>query len=147
MLNGVSTRSTLEANVTLTWPDEHVCWQGVIEADPDYSVPFGVHLFVFQTRAHLRAACQDGQASAHSMTYPEADGAGIGATIMFSREELHLSLAAHEVTHVALFHAGRSETTRVGAKRWLKDHPESVAEMVGNLTALVWAAIEANVKE
>lgn len=123
------------------WPDEHVHWQGVIAAAPDYSVPFAVHVFILKTRLHLRAAVGHEHASAFSITPEEADHAGVGATMLFNLEDIELSLAAHEATHVALSHHSNIETTRIGAKRWLWDHPESVAEMTGNLTALVWAKL------
>ena len=130
-----------------TWPDEHTHWQGVVKAAPEQSVPFAVHVFVFHTREQLREACGDERAAAHSMTYPEPDDTGVGAVIMFSLEELHLSLVAHEVAHVTMFHAGEVEHTRVGAKKWLRDHPEWVAEMTGNLTAIIWGALINNCGE
>ena len=60
---------------------------------------------------------------------------------MLNLEDLHLSIVAHEATHVALAHAAHIERSRAGAKKWLLDHPEWGAEMVGNLTALVWYLI------
>lgn len=125
----------------MTWPDEHVHWQGVIPAAPEYAIPFATHVFIFKTRAHLREAAGDPGACARSTTYTEADADNVGALLMFTLEDLHLSLAAHEATHVALAHHGNVERSRVGAKRWLAEHPESIAEMTGNLTAFVWAAL------
>lgn len=124
-----------------TWKDEHLHWQGIIDADPDYSIPFATHVFIFKTRELLRAACEHDQACAHSLTFDEPDNAGIGATMFFNLEDIELSLAGHEATHVALAHHSNIETTRIGAKRWLWDHPESIAEMTGNLTTLVWAKL------
>lgn len=118
-----------------TWPDAHIVLQDVINAAPDYSIPFAVHVFVFDTVAHLRDACGDPEASAHSTTYDEPDDAGIGAVVMLA--EPHLSLVAHEATHIALHHHG-NEAGKGSAKTWLAYHPESVAEMIGNLTALIW---------
>lgn len=123
------------------WPDEHVAWQGIIAAEPDMSVPFAVHLFIFHTREQLRTACETPNASAHSTTWDEPDANNIGAMIFLSVEDLHLSLVAHEVTHIALIHHAHQERSRVGARRWLAEHPETVAEMVGNLTALAWYSI------
>jgi hypothetical protein len=128
----------------LTWPDAHVHWQGVIPADPDFGVPFGVHVFIFHTTEQLRAASGHDTAVAHSVTFDHVDDAGVGALLFFTLEELHLSLAAHEATHVALAHHGNEERSRIGAKRWLWDHPESVAEMIGNLTVLVWRHLYEN---
>lgn len=128
----------------LYWPDEHVAWQGVIEAIPSHSVPFAVHVFLLHTREQLRTACQDDNASAWSSTYDEPDANDVGAIMLFSIEDLEMSLAAHESTHVALNHAAHSESTRIGAKRWLIEHPEWIAEMTGNLTTLVWAALYEN---
>lgn len=128
----------------MTWPDEHLTWQGVIDAIPTHSVPFAVHVFLFDTRAHMQAACQVDNAAAHSSSYDEPDTNNIGALMFFNTEDLELSLAAHEATHVALHHASVIETTRVGARRWLNEHPEWVAEMIGNLTILVWSALIEN---
>lgn len=114
---------------------------GALAAAPDYSVPFAVHVFILKTRDHLRAAAGHEHASAFSITPDEPDHAGVGATMLFNLEDIELSLAAHEATHVALTHHSNIEATRIGAKRWLWDHPESVAEMTGNLTALVWAKL------
>jgi hypothetical protein len=137
----MDTRGTATVSDTMTWPDEHVAWQGVIEAIPTHSVPFGVHVFLMHEREQLRAACGDPHASAWSSTYDELDANDIGAIMLFSVEDLELALAAHEAAHVALNHAAAIETTRVGARRWLNGHPEWVAEMIGNLTVLVWTAI------
>lgn len=131
---------TLQAVEQMHWPDEHVAWQGVVDADEGMSVPFGVHVFVFHTEEQLRAACGDAEASAHSATFDEPDDANIGALVMLSAENLELSLVAHEVAHIALFHHGK-DVGRTVAKRWLAHHPESVAEMIGNLTALIWFLI------
>lgn len=124
------------------WPDEHVAWQGVIHAAPDMSVQFGVHVFVFHTLDQLRAACDDPKASAHSLTYAEPDAANIGAVVFFAKPHLELSLVTHECTHIALFHHSHTARSRIGARRWLAEHPETIAEMVGNLTALVWYGVQ-----
>lgn len=125
----------------LTFPNEHVAWQGVIEAIPSHSVPFGVHVFLMHTREQMRSACADPHASAWSSTYDDVDVNDIGAIMLFNVEDLELALAAHEATHVALNHAAAIEATRTGARRWLNEHPEWIAEMVGNLTVLIWAAL------
>lgn len=120
-----------------TWPDAHIVHHETIPSDEAYSVPFAVEIFVFDTIEHLRQACKDPQASAHSTTYEEPDHAKVGAIIMLAEPEMHMSLVAHEVSHVALHHHG-STVGKASAKRWLADHPESIAEMIGNLTALIW---------
>lgn len=125
----------------IRWKDDDLHWQGVIEAAPEYSVPFAVHVFLFKTRELMQAVFQDNQACAFSKTFNEPDTANVGALMMFNLEDLEMSLAAHESAHVALAHHSNIETSRVGAKRWLRDHPESIAEMIGNLTMLVWTAL------
>ena len=125
--------------IDLEWPDAHVHWQGLIPADDDLALPFDTHMFIFHTTEQLRAAVENDGAVAHSITWGEPDAANVGALVSFSREELHMSLAAHEATHIALAHHSNIETSRVGARRWLYDHPESVAEMTGNLAALMWS--------
>lgn len=124
-------------------PDEHVIDQWVISAMPDMSVPFGIHVFIFDTVEHLQAACEDPQASAHSIAYRNTDADGIGAIVMLAQPHLDVSIVAHEATHIALFHHARTLTGRMGARRWLSEHPESVAEMAGNVTALIWHTIPA----
>jgi hypothetical protein len=124
------------------WPDEHVAWQGVIAASPDTSVPFAVHVFIFHTIDQLQAASRSPEANGHSRVYDEVDGAGVGAVLMLVKDALEISILAHEATHMALFwHQRQDYVGRVGARRWLLYHPEHVAEMVGNLTALLWYGI------
>ncbi len=125
----------------MSWPDADVHWQGVLDANPDFSIPFATHVFVFHTCDQLRSACGRPDAVAHSTTFVAPDPANVGALLFFSLEDLALSLVAHEATHVALIHHSQIEQTRIGAKRWLHDHPETIAEMVGNLTSIVWARI------
>lgn len=122
-------------------PKEHVVWQGIVEAAPEYAVPFGVHVFVLDTVEHLRSASEDPLAHAHSMTWEEPDSRNVGAIVLLSTADLAMSIVAHEATHIALYHHGREVQGRIGARRWLKDHPETVAEMVGNLTALIWYSL------
>lgn len=125
----------------MSWPDEHVAWQGIIEASPEMSVPYGVHVFVFHKTEQLQSAVNTENIGGHSQAWNTPDSRGVGALIMLSAEELHLSVVAHEATHVALYQHSRTERSRIGARRWLVDHPESVAEMIGNLTALIWYGI------
>lgn len=123
------------------WPDEHVAWQGVIDAHPNMSVPFAVHVFIFHTLKQLQTACNDRKANGFSRTYPEPDDANRGAIILLAKPHLELSIVAHEATHITLHHHHTLEASRQGAKRWLLEHPESVAEMIGNMTAYIWYGI------
>lgn len=125
----------------MTWPDEHVAWQGIVEAAPEMSVPYAVHVFIFRTAKQLQEAVGQRNIGGHSQAWNTPDSRGVGALIMLNVEDLHLSVVAHEATHVALYQHSRTEQTRIGARRWLKDHPETIAEMIGNLTALIWYAI------
>lgn len=126
----------------MSWPDADLHWQGILAANPDFAIPFATHVFVFHTRDQLRSACDRPDAVAHSTTFTDPNPANVGALLFFSLEDLALSLVAHEATHVALIHHAQVEETRIGAKRWLHDHPESIAEMVGNLTSIVWARVQ-----
>lgn len=120
------------------WPDEHVAHQFILSAAPEHAVPFGVHVFIFHTIGQLQEACGDFNSNAHSTTYDEPDGNDVGALVMLSKSDLEVALVAHEATHIALFHHARIPKRRTSARRWLAQHPESMAEMVGNLTALIW---------
>lgn len=134
---------TLHKLDDMTWPDEHVAWQSVIAGWPEMSVPFDTHVFIFHTIEQLQAACGDRQANAHSSTWRTPDSAGVGALVMLTAEHLELAVIAHESTHIALFHHRNilDRGDRTGARRWLDQHPETIAEMVGNLTALIWYGI------
>lgn len=122
----------------VNWPDEHVAWQQVLEGDPDMSVPFDVHVFIFHTSEQLQAACGNPLANGHSSTWTQPDSVNIGALVMLAKDELELSVVAHEAAHIALFHHRNILTGRISARRWLNDHPEHIAEMIGNLTAIIW---------
>lgn len=125
-----------------TWPDEYVAWQGIIAANPEMSVPFAVHVFIFHTIEQLQAASGAPDANGHSRVYADVDAAGIGAVLMLVKDALEIAIVAHEATHMALFWHQRQEYVgRTGARKWLLLHPEHVAEMVGNLTALIWYGI------
>src|SRR5690554_2363389 len=79
----------------MRWPNEHIAWQGIIEADPDMAVPFGVHVFIFNTIEQLQSACGDPKACGHSTVWNQPDGANVGALIMLVKSHLALSLIAH----------------------------------------------------
>lgn len=124
----------------MTFPDAHIAWQGVIDANPEHSVPFAVHVFIFHTVEQFQDAWGDHEAGAGSSTYDTVDDANIGAVIYMAKPDLYVSIVAHEATHIALnYHA--QLTGRGGAKQWLRTHPEYVAEMVGNMTSLIWYGI------
>lgn len=120
------------------WPDDAVAHQFILSAAPEVAVPFSVHVFIFHTIEQLRQACGDFNSNAHSFTYDEPDANDVGAVVMLAKTDLEVALVAHEATHVALFRHAHTTTGRIGARRWLHEHPESMAEMVGNLTALIW---------
>lgn len=126
----------------MRWPDEHVAWQSLIDAAPDMSVPFAVHVFIFHELEQLREAAGDPNASGFSTTYRDLDASGTGAILLLVKTDLELSIVAHEAAHMALFwHMRQPDVGRVGARRWLSQHPEHLAEMIGNMTALLWYAI------
>lgn len=125
----------------LSWPDSYVAWHGIIDAAPGYSVPFRTHVFIFHTLDQLRATVGNPDANGYSSTYDEPDADNIGALIILIKTDLELSIVAHEATHIALFHHGKQVQGRAGARRWLGEHPETVAEMIGNLTSLIWYGI------
>lgn len=122
------------------WNGEDVAWQGVFDAAPEIDVPFGVHIFIFKTLEAFRAACDEPGAYAWSRTYNEVDNNGIGALILFG-PDVPLSNVAHEATHVSLFWARNTTHPNQRSLRWLDEHPESVAEMVGGLTAMLWHSL------
>lgn len=128
--------------IELTIPDEHIVHHVVIEADESMSVPFCTRVFVLRDREMLRAATSNERACAHSITFEEIDGAGIGAIVLLNLDDLHLSLVAHEIMHVALSRAAYDEPADI-TREWLLDHPESIAELVGNLSALIWYSLPA----
>lgn len=133
-------------NSEMHWPDAHIAWQGIIEAWPEMEVPFSTHVFIFHTIDQLREACGDPEANAHSSTYSKADSQNIGALVMLTADQLELAVVAHEAAHIALFHHKNAldRSDRTGARRWLNEHPESIAEMIGNLTAMIWFGLPQN---
>lgn len=127
----------------MRWSDADLAWQGVFDAEPRWSIAHGVHVFVFKDVERLQAACENPEAGAHSITYRETDAAGVGAVILLA-EPVTLSSIVHEVTHVALFWARRTTRRKQRALGWLNQHPESVPEIVGNLSAVLWHSLPAD---
>lgn len=126
----------------LEFPDEHVAWQEIIAADPEYGLPFAVHVVIFHTRDQLAAACKSPEAGGHSVTYREPDESGVGAAVFLNKEMLELSIVAHEAAHVALFwERNHNDPGRIGARRWLEEHPETLVDSIGNITAFIWFRI------
>lgn len=125
-----------------TWPAADVAWQGVFTADEAWSIAHGAHVFVFHDVDGLRSACGDPLAGAHSLSYPQPDADGVGARMFFA-QPVTLSAIVHEVTHVALFWARELAGPHTRARGWLADHPEEVAELVGNLAAVLWYSLPA----
>ncbi len=128
------------ADAELSWPDDAIAWHGVFDAVPEWSVDYGVDVWIFKTLEGLRDACGDPAATAFSRTYDTPDAAGVGALMLFVGP-VPISLIAHEVAHVALFWARDLATPHQRARRWLAEHPEAVAELVGNLTAVLWHSL------
>lgn len=124
----------------LHWPNEAVAWHEIIGARPDFSVPFSVHVFILHTIEQLRDAVHDPDANGYSCTFDEPDADNVGALIMLTKTDLELAIVAHEAAHITLFHYAK-QVGRAGAKRWLGNHPEESAEMIGNLTSLLWYGI------
>jgi hypothetical protein len=121
------------------WSTEDVAWQGVI--DSGHGVPFRTQVFIFHTHAQLQAACGHADANGWSQTYDEPDVDGIGALVFLVKTELWVSIIAHEAAHIGMFHHGRLIESRIGAKRWTREHPEELAVTIGNLTSLIWCGI------
>ena len=115
----------------------HVAWQSEFDSAPDAAIPFRVQVVIFHTVEQLREATGREGAYGVSMTWAEASADEVGACILLAKPHLELSILAHEVAHAALFAHGH-RVGRGGAKRWLSEHPESVVDMIGNLTAVVW---------
>lgn len=125
----------------ITWPDADVEWQAVLKANLEgWTIGHGVHVFVFKTREALQAAAESPDAAAHSRTYDAPDAAGIGGLMMLSYP-VPLSIVAHEVTHMVLVWAKATAGPQQKARRWLEEHPEEVAEIIGNLTAVIWYSL------
>ena len=124
----------------LHWPDEDVAWQGVFGAELAWSVPHGVHVFVFNDVGALQRACEDPRAGGHSITYDEPDEAGVGALIMLARP-VTLAVIIHEVTHVALFWSRPTVTPGQRARAFLNSHGEDIPELIGNLSAVLWYSL------
>ena len=126
-------------NHDLHIPDEYVAALFLIEKQPHYEIPYNIQVMVLRDRYSLEEVMGKTNIAAHSFTYRYPDSQGVGALILFSRGNIELSVAAHEATHVALFyHANQIKRVKARALRWLRDHPESLADMTGNLTALIW---------
>lgn len=58
--------------------------------------------------------------------------------IHLSKDYMELSLVAHEATHAVLWSMDRAAWPKSGKKMKLFNHPEEVAKLIGNLTALIW---------
>lgn len=125
---------------TIDWPGSDVAWESLFDEDPSLSVPHKVHVFVFNDRDALVRACGDPDAGAHSWSYGDADADNTRAVMLLARPVL-LSAIAHEATHIALFWARDTTRRKQRAYGWLEGHPESVPELVGNLTAIVWHSL------
>lgn len=126
--------------VDLEIPRDAVRWHTAFAGDEQYGIWHGVHVFVLNDVDAVRAASGDPDAHGWSSTYDEPDAGGVGAVILLYGP-VPLALIAHEVTHVVLHWARSTATPHDRARRWLEQHPEEVAEVIGNLTAVLWYSI------
>lgn len=121
---------------------EDVLWSIYTNADPDMSMPFSIEIIMLRDVEALQRVV-DKDSNARSWTYDGLNENGVGATIIMSADFAWLSVIAHEVAHIALLYYAHTwpSQSRLGAKRWLADHPEHVAEMIGNYTSVIWDAV------
>lgn len=78
---------------------------------------------------------------ANTLIYGKPDEEGSIATMIFSADNLTVNLVAHEVTHLILVQSSQ-ETSRITSSRaWLRNHPEWVAEAVGDTVEVVCNAL------
>jgi hypothetical protein len=125
-----------------TWPGEDLAHQYVLYPDPEFGIPYGVHVFVFKDRDALQRAAGDARAAAHSITYDEQDSRGVQAVVMLA-QPVSLSLVIHEVTHTALYWARKTTRRKQRALGWLNGHTEDVPDLIGNLSAVIWYTLPA----
>lgn len=126
------------------WPDSDVAQHFFVYPDPEWSIPYGTHIFVFNDQAALKRACEepeDEDLAARSYDYRAVDAEGCRGLIMFTKDHLPVSVVSHEVTHLILMWAASEVSPHRRAKKWLADHPEWVAEAIGNMTGLIWNAL------
>ncbi len=119
------------------WPSADVLWQSVFDADDEWGIPHGVHVFVMRDVESLQRASQSPTAGAWSLSYDEPDDQNVRGLILLA-PPVELSAVIHEVTHVALHWASFEPNAHDRARRWLRDHPESVPILTGNLSTVVW---------
>ena len=109
----------------------------IMSKNVEMSIPFPVMVIFTHTEQDLIDVIGRDNIGAHSYTPDKIDENGMGGYIFMSLERAYLSVLAHEVAHIALFHHG-DKAGRKPANRYLWNHPESLAEMIGNMTALYW---------
>lgn len=119
------------------WPDADIAWHGAFDSERDYSIEHGVRVFVFTDLDALQRAVERDNVNAFSTTYGEEDADGMQATIMLA-QPVELSTVVHEVTHVGLLWHRPKARRKQRAHGWLDRHPESIAELIGNLSTIIW---------
>jgi hypothetical protein len=102
-------------------------------------MPFPVEVIILRTPEALAAVTNTPDVNGRSWYYNDPEG----ATLMLVADDPWLSIVAHEVAHIALLHHAYHAPPRVTARRWLHEHPEHIAELIGNLTSVLWYAIPA----
>lgn len=125
------------------FPRDEVVWHGCFAKDHPYAIEHDVDVFVFESVEALHRATGQTTISAQSRSFPQPDADGVGAIILLT-QPVPLSTIVHEVTHVALFWARRTARRKQRAYGWLANHPEQVAELVGNLSAVLWHSLPAH---
>jgi hypothetical protein len=129
-------------DVMFHWPAADVAWHGEFDSERRYSIEHGVRVFVFNDRDALQRAVEREDINGFSTTYGEEDADGMQATIMLA-QPVELSTVVHEVTHVGLLWHRPKVRRKQRAHGWLDRHPESIAELIGNLSTVIWHNIPA----
>lgn len=100
-----------------------------------------LYVYVLHTCDQIREVSKDERAHAHVSMWNTPDDAGFTGVLLLNNEDPELSIVAHEATHLILFLHGRkiqeSNPQRKAHTAFI-DHDESVAESIGNLTAMIW---------
>jgi hypothetical protein len=124
------------------WPSDAVLWEGIIDEDLAMSVDHKVHVFIFRDLETLQAAAGDPNAGAHSISFREADDLNVRAAVLLAAP-IQLSQLAHEAAHIGLYWSKATARPKQRAWSWIEAHPESLAELIGNLTAFLWYSLPA----
>ncbi|KJL39922.1 hypothetical protein [Microbacterium trichothecenolyticum] len=122
------------------FPRDEVVWEAGFAKERQYAIEHGVDVYVFESIDALHRATGITTISAQSRAFPQPTANGVGAIILLA-QPVTLSAIVHEVTHVGLFWARRTARRKQRAYGWLADHPEQIAELIGNLSAVIWHSL------